>query len=164
MIFEILVSVTRRPYGARVEQTSRRWPDPDMGPYKLTLLWSRANGRPQVAGLHLDPIADDAPAVTTSLMRDLKLAEIMIEDREQLAHIPQLKAPAEVVIEGMRPATVKRLQRAAEIYLAAWRAGEPPTKEVGRRMNLSPAASANLVRRAREIGLLPPTSAGVSQG
>lgn len=147
-----------------MEETRRRWPDPDIGPYRLTLIWSRVSGRPQVAGLHLDAIADDAPALTTSLLRDLKLAEIMIEDREQLNHIPQVKPPANVAIEGMRPATVKRLQRAADIYLTAWRAGERPTKEVGRRMNLTPAAAANLVRRAREAGLLPPTSAGMSQG
>ncbi|WP_213004756.1 hypothetical protein [Paractinoplanes toevensis] len=147
-----------------MEETRRRWPDPEGGPYQLTLIWTRVNGRPQVAGLHLDPISDGAPAVTTSLLRDLKLAEIMIEDREALDHIPQVKLPADVVVEGMRPATVKRLRRAAEIYLAAWRAGERPTKEVGRRMNLTPAAAANLVRRAREAGLLPPTSAGVSQG
>ncbi len=147
-----------------METTERRWPDPESGPYRLTLMWTRVNGRPQVAGLHLDPIGDDAPQVTTSLMRDLKLAEIMIEDREQLKHIPQVKPDPELVIEGMRPATVRRLQRAAEIYQTAWRAGERPTKEVGRRMNLTPAAAANLVRRAREVGLLPPTSAGSSQG
>lgn len=147
-----------------MEETRRRWPDPEQGPYQLTLAWSRVNGRPQVSGLHIDAITDDAPAVTTSLLRDLKLAEIMIEDRERLDHIPQVKPDPELVIEGMRPATVKRLQRAAEIYQTAWRAGERPTKEVGRRMNLTPAAAANLVRRAREAGLLPPTSAGTSQG
>lgn len=130
----------------------------------LTLIWSRSNGRPHVTGMHLDALADDVPALTTSLLRDLKLAEIMIEDREQLEHFPQVKQAPDLMIEGMRPATVKRLQRAAEIYLKAWQAGERPTKEVGRRMNLSPAAAANLVRRAREVGLLPPTAPGVSQG
>lgn len=147
-----------------MEETHRRWPDPEDGPFKLTLRWSRVDGRPYVAGFHLDPVSTEAPPVTTSLLRDLRLSEIMIEDREQLEHIPQVKPPAGLAIEGMRPATVKRLQRAAEIYLKAWQAGERPTKEVGRRMNLSPAAAANLVRRAREVGLLPPTSAGVSQG
>lgn len=152
------------PYGARVEQTQRRWPDPESGPYLVTLNWARKDGRPFVSGLHVDPLGDDPAPVTTSLLRDLKLAEIMIEDREQLDHIPQVKPAANVVIEGMRPATVARLQRAAHIYMQAWRAGERPTKEVGRRMNLTPAAAANVVRRAREAGLLPKTQSGVPQG
>lgn len=102
--------------------------------------------------------------MSTSLLRELKFAEIMIEDREQLKHIPQVKPSPELVIEGMRPSTVKRLQRAAEIYQAAYRTGDRPTKEVGRRMNLSPAAAANVVRRAREVGLLPPATPGSAQG
>lgn len=151
-------------YGARVEQTSRLWPDSGAGPYRLTLRWGRENGRPRVIGLHLDLDASDGPALTTSLLRDLKLAEIMVEDRERLKAVPQVKRPAEMVIQGMRPSTVRRLHRAADIYLTAWQAGLKPTKEVGRRMNVSPAAAANLVRRAREAGLIPPTSAGVPQG
>lgn len=147
-----------------VEETRRRWPDPEKGPYLLTLRWARSNGRPRPVGLHLDLEDPTGPPLTTSMMRDLKLAEIVVEDRERLAHIPQVKPAADVVVEGMRPATVKRLQRASEIYMKAWRAGEPPTKAVERQMNASPAAAANLVRRARAAGFLPPTSPGVSQG
>lgn len=117
-----------------------------------------------MAGVHLDPLGDDSPPVTTSVMRELKLAEIMLEDREQLDRIPQVKPDAELAIEGMRPATVRRLRRAADIYLEAWGAGRPPTKEVGERMNASPAAAANLVRRARAVGMLPRTESGVPQG
>lgn len=147
-----------------MEETRRRWPDPETGPYLLTLRWARDKGRPKLAGLSVDLEDPTGPAVTTSLLRDLKLAEIAIEDRERLAHIPQVRPSADVVITGMRPATVKRLHRAAEIYLKAWRAGEPPTKAVEREMNATAAAAANLVRRARAAGLLPPTSSGVPQG
>lgn len=130
----------------------------------LTLYWARPDGRPQVVGMHIDPDAGDAGPITTSLLRELKLAEIMIEDREKLDPFEQVKLAPEVRIAGMREATVRRLRRAADIYLVAWRAGVPPTKEVARRMNLSPAAATNLVRRAREAGLLPSTSSGVPQG
>ncbi|MFI5938043.1 hypothetical protein [Actinoplanes sp. NPDC051494] len=147
-----------------MEETSRRWPDPDEGPYQLTLRWSRRDGRPHVAGVHLDPLDDKSPPVTTTVMRDLKLAGIMLEDRESLDRIPQAKAAPEEIVAGMRPATVKRLRRAAAIYQEAWRAGRPPTKEVGEKMNASPAAAANLVRRARAAGMLPRTDSGVSQG
>lgn len=159
-----LCQLLAHPYGAPVEQTSRRWPDPKTGPYLLTLRWSRKSGRPQVAGVHLDPLDDESPPVTTSVMRELKLGEIMIEDREGLDRIPQVKPTPELVIAGMRPATVDRLRRAASIYLEAWHAGRPPTKEVGERMNASPAAAANLVRRARAAGMLPSTESGVPQG
>lgn len=148
----------------RVEETRRRWPDPEKGPYLLTLRWAREQGRPKLAGLHIDLTDPTGPALTTSLLRDLKLAELAIEDREQLAYIAQVTPTAEVVVEGMRPATVKRLQRAAEIYMDAWRAGEPPTKAVERQMNATPAAAANLVRRARAAGLLPKTQPGIAQG
>lgn len=147
-----------------MEETRRRWPDPEKGPYLLTLRWERDQGRPKLSGLHLDLDDPTGPALTTSMLRDLKLAEIAHEDRERLAPIQQVKPTAEVVISGMRPATVKRLQRVSEIYLKAWRAGEPPTKAVQLRMNLTEASAANFVRRARAAGLLPPTSSGVPQG
>jgi len=147
-----------------VEETRRRWPDPERGPYLLTLRWDRDQGRPKLAGLHLDLDDPTGPALTTTMMRDLKLAEIAHEDRERLAPIEQVKPTAEVVVAGMRPATVKRLQRVADIYLKAWRAGESPTKTVQLRMNLTEASAANLVRRARAAGFLPPTTSGVPQG
>ncbi len=147
-----------------MEETRRRWPDPEKGPYLLTLRWVRDQGRPKLTGLHVDLDDQEGPALTTSMLRDLKLGEIAIEDRERLPHIPQVKPSAVMVIEGMRPATVRRLQKASEIYLKAWRVGESPTKAVERGMNATPAAAANLVRRARAAGLLPPTSSGVPQG
>ena len=153
-------------YLVDVEQTQRRWPDPETGPYLLTLKWARVDGRPKLAGVHVDLDDLQGPPVTTSLLRDLKLGEIMVEDREKLPYEPviqQLTEPLSVKVAGLRPATARRLHRAAELYVAAWRAGEPPTKAVEREMNVTPAAAANLVRRAREVGLLPPTTPGRSQ-
>lgn len=156
----------RLAYVVGVEETRRRWPDPETGPYLLTLRWVRVAGRPKLAGVHVDLDDLQGPPVTTSTLRDLKLGEIMVEDREKLpyqAAIQQLTEPLSVKVAGLRPATVRRLHRAAEIYVAAWRVGEPPTKAVEQEMNLTPAAAANLVRRAREVGLLPPTTPGRSQ-
>lgn len=147
-----------------MEETRRRWPDPEKGPYLLTLRWSREQGRYKLSGLHLDLDDPVGPALTTSILRDLRLAEISVEDRERLAQLPQVKPDAEAVVAGMRPATVKRLMRVTEIYLRAWRAGEPPTKAVQLQMNLTEASAANLVRRARAAGFLPPTTSGVPQG
>lgn len=148
------------------ELSERRWPDPDSGPYLLTLYWLRKNGRPELVGhtlLPVDRAAAEEIRHQTSTVRNLKIAEIAMEEREHLKYIPPAPVPPEVRIEGMREATVRRLQRAADIYQEVWRAGGTPTKEVSQRMNISPQAAANLVRRAREAGLLPPTSAGRPQ-
>ncbi|MET0417290.1 MAG: hypothetical protein ABW022_14860 [Actinoplanes sp.] len=149
------------------ETTSRRWPDPDEGPWLLTLRWARRNGRPVPVGMSLEPATSEAAesvVLMTSTLRDLRIAEVVIEDREQLKYIPASKPEPELQIAGMRQSTVRRLKRTAEIYMAAWSAGEPPTQTVAQRMNITHPAAANLVRRAREAGLLPPTSAGVPQG
>lgn len=149
------------------ETTERRWPDPQEGPWRLTLYWTRRNGRPVPVGMQLVAESDaEAEYLTlmTSTLRDVRIAEIVAEDRELLQHQPERKLTPELKIAGMRPSTVRRLHRAADIYQTAWQAGEPPTQAVARRMNLTTAAAANLVRRAREAGLLPPTSAGVPQG
>lgn len=149
------------------EQTERRWPDPEQGPYLLTLYWKRRKGRPEPVGIRLVvESAEDAEHLTlmTSTLRDVKIAEIAAEERERLKHLPAPPPTPEARVEGMRPATVRRLTKVAEVYQRAWRAGESPTKEVARRLNVTAPAAGNLVRRAREAGFLPPTSAGVPQG
>ncbi len=151
------------------EETRRRWPDPDAGPWLMTLYWRRRKGRPEPVGMQLIALAEgetDAAALTlmTSTLRDVRIAEIAAEERERLKHEPAPPPAPEERVEGMRPATVRRLKRVAQVYQDAWRAGESPTKEVARRLNLTAPAAGNLVRRAREAGFLPPTSAGKPQG
>lgn len=149
------------------ETTQRRWPDDETGPWQLTIYWTRRNGRPFAAGMQLLPVDSEATeqvTLMTSTLRDLRIAEIIIEDREQLKREPEPASVPELRITGMRESTVRRLRRTAEIYLDAWKGGDPPTQAVARRMNLTQNAAANLVRRAREAGLLPPTSAGIPQG
>jgi hypothetical protein len=102
--------------------------------------------------------------LTTSALRELRIAEIVVEDREQLKYVPPTSPDSPASIEGMRPSTVARLRRAATYYLEAWRAGDPPRRAVAQRMNISEDAAGSLVKRAREVGFLPPTSAGRSQG
>lgn len=112
----------------------------------------------------ISPEAAEQVVLTTSELRSVRIAEVVIEDREQLKHEPPKKPTPELHVAGMRPSTVKRLHRAADIYLGAWHSGQPPRQAVARRMNITEAAAANLIRRAREAGFLPPTTAGVPQG
>jgi hypothetical protein len=149
------------------ETTDRLWPDPKKGPYRLTLYWVRRNGRPEPVGMQLIVEGiQEAQYVTlmTSTLRDVRIAEIAAEDRESLAFVPPDPPTPNELVASMRPATVKRLRRAADIYQEAWRAGENPTQEVARRMNKTTAAAGNLVKRARDAGFLPATSAGKPQG
>lgn len=150
------------------ERTERLWPNPDDGPWRLTLFWERRNARPEPVGIQLvlgewEHGKSSMLTLTTSTLREVRVAEIVAEERERLAHMPVPRPTPDVVVAGMRPATRRRLERVAEVYQEAWRAGEPPTKEVARRLNVTAPAAGNLVRRAREAGFLPPTSAGVPQ-
>lgn len=166
-VYRVNVASVGRSKPVYDEQTERRWPDPDRGPYLLTLYWKRRKGRPEPVGMQLlveGPADAERLTLMTSTLRDVKIAEIAAEERERLNYEPAPKPTPEVRVEGMRPATVRRLRRTAEVYQAAWQAGESPTKDVARQLNVSAAAAGNLVRRAREAGFLPPTSAGVPQG
>lgn len=147
------------------EVTERLWPDPQRGPWELVLLWERRNGRPEPVGMKLLPTSSGEVVATlqTSTIRNLKIAEIAAEERERLAYVAPEPPSAEERIEGMRESTVRRLRRVAEIYKDAWQAGENPTKAVSRRMNITAPAAGNLVKRARDAGLLPPTTAGRPQ-
>lgn len=52
------------------------------------------------------------------------------------------------------------LQKVAEVYTTAHRAGEPPTGAVGQHFQITHSAAAKRVSRARAAGLLPQTSRG----
>lgn len=149
------------------ERTERLWPDPDKGPYRLTLIWRRRKGRLQPIGIELvadESKAADAVTLMTSTLRDVKIAEIAAEEREKLPYEPPATPTPNELVASMRPATVARLRKAADIYQAAWTAGGNPTQEVAKQMNATIGAAGNLVKRARDAGFLPPTSAGRPQG
>ena len=151
----------QHPPGA--EETVRLWPDAEHGPYELTIRWGRKAGRPHPVGMSLllrNPDDERWLTLTTSSLRDLKLREIADEDREQLERRPPARPSQVEALAGMRPATERKLRRAAGIYQAAWEKGENPTQAVEYEMTLSYAAAANLVRRARAAGFLPETEKG----
>jgi hypothetical protein len=58
----------------------------------------------------------------------------------------------------------EELARVAEVYLAAWGRGEPPTKAVAGQFGISTSAAAKRVAAARRAGLLAPTSSGRPSG
>lgn len=176
--------------GDHLFPTDRPWPDPEAGPWVLQFHWQVLNGRAECIGFEFHsalpadeiekrwpaPFDDDArrllggtgSPLRTSTLRSLNLAEVLAEEREK-AH--QLWAgrigwddwakPFETPKTAMRPATLKKLTRVAEIYKSAWQKGEPPTKAVSKKLGVTEAGASGLVSRARAAGLLPVTSPGV---
>lgn len=136
--------------------TRHRWPEPD-GPWLVTLAWAVVDGRPECVGLDVRQ-ADGAGhlVLTTSiLMRQLPIAEWIAADRAEMMPRPASTA-------GLRQSTVDRLTEAAEVYRAAVQDRRPPVKAVEAHFGLSKGGASNLITRARQVGLLPPTSPGVA--
>jgi hypothetical protein len=161
--------------GFTYDRTLQRVPDRETGPWLLVTYWQELDGRRECVGMKLTSIAtaeeaDDPPGLemprdgqvlTTSLLRDLRLSEQIQNARaafEQLGRREPEK-PA-----GLRQSTWERLQLAARIYREAFAGNGKPTSAVAAHFGLSVGGASNLVSRARDVGLLPPTSRGASHG
>lgn len=55
---------------------------------------------------------------------------------------------------------IDHYQKVAQVYRDAWLQGKPPTKAVQSRFRVSYSYAAKKVQKARELGLLPPTTRG----
>lgn len=151
-----------------------RYPD-ENGPWMLRMYWQTIDGRPECVGIKLSSMATKAEnravppplqmpetgvPITTGVIRDLKLGERIRAERERLT--PQGVAVARP--PGLRESTFERLKEAAAIYRAAYATDGKPTTAVAEHFGLTVGGASNLVSRARDLGLLPPTSRGAPQG
>jgi hypothetical protein len=154
--------------------TVHRYPDDKDGPWMLQLYWQTIDGRPECVGMKLSSMAGRSEnrkvppfyrmpergiPLTTGIIRDVKIGEVMRADRERLTSRTEVVRPA-----GLRESTFQRLQEAARIYREAFASTGKPTTAVAEHFGLTVGGASNLVSRARELGLLPPTSRGASQG
>lgn len=156
------------------QMTFHRWPDED-GPWMLRLYWQTIDGRPECVGMKLSSMATRAenrqvpphlqmPAtgipLTTGVVRDVKLGEQINAGRKMVTPGREVIRPP-----GLRESTFERLKEAARIYREAFTSGGgKPTTAVAEHFGLTVGGASSLVSRARDIGLLPPTSKGASQG
>ncbi|GAA0719518.1 hypothetical protein Drose_05835 [Dactylosporangium roseum] len=158
-----------------VTLTFQRYPD-DNGPWMLRMYWQTIDGRRECVGIKLSSMATRAenravppplqmPAtgvpLTPGIVRELRIGDLIRAERERLDETRD--APA-VRPAGLRESTWRRLQEVAAIYRAAYSAGGKPTTAVAERFGLTVGGASSLVSRARDVGLLPPTSRGASQG
>lgn len=164
----------------------RLWPDPETGPWLVQLRWGAINGRAECVGIDItsarpedvfedrwsaltERMPETATPLTTSVLRNLRIGELIAEEREQMATtMGELVGPDDESLNvfgasgrTMRDSTRKRLQRVADTYRKAWHQGKPPVQTVAKRFGVSEAAASKLVFRARSAGMLPPTSSGV---
>lgn len=142
----------------------------------VRLTWQVIDGRRECVGLNISSMAtpaenravppflqmpDEGVPLTPGVVRDLKVGELIRSERERQDKqwgTPVVRPP------GLRESTFKRLQEAAVIYRAAYSSGDKPTTAVAEHFGLTVGGASNLVSRARELGLLPPTSRGAPQG
>ncbi len=132
----------------------------------------------------------EAQPLTTSVLRSLQFASLIDDEREETAHwyeqdflntnigwklrpqdreiVEELKARWERrgrTGKGGRPPMYgpEHFAKVAAIYAAVWRRGERspgPTQAVADECDVSRSAAAKWVARAREMGLLAPTTRG----
>ncbi len=165
--------------GPGLTLTHQRVPDAD-GAWVLTMYWQEIDGRRECVGMKLvsvktrgetdepEPpgiteLPDVGQVLTPGLVRDLKIGERIRADRAAFARIAETFAAVSRP-PSLRQSTFERLETVARIYREAYAAGGKPTTAVAEHFGLTVGGASNLVSRARDIGLIPPTSRGASQG
>lgn len=175
----------------RTYTTWRGWPHAITGPYVLVFRWALSGSEAPVecVGLDLHTFADrglpgvehyrgpgqdrDPAPITAELWRSVPVRAVIEAERRSLAKElrassdPRLRKIAESWARPRPRVGVLRRgdhERVATVYRDALRRGDNPTQAVARAFHLSTSAAAKRVARAREHGLLPPTTRGKAAG
>ncbi|SRR6266567_5516942 len=153
---------------------------------QLVLSFAEVDGRVEVVRLEVGPdlarpARRDPTPITSALLRRIDLARIASEGRsDYLRGIKALDAElrrgpprrelalrrkaAQTSVRtggrGRKRLSAEEVEEAAAIYRAAHRERRSPTKAVAEALRISYPAAVKRVARAREQGLLPPTTKG----
>ena len=173
----------------RTDQDALLWPDPQTGPWLITVTWADFEGRLEPVSLEIRgyredgqawppvlPLRDQGPAIlATTTLREIPFATIVADLRRQraaqhadfidfLAAQPEYQTEADQAsLRRLRSSGTRRpaaLAEVAEVYRHAWRDGRPPTRAVAEHFVISQSAAAKRVARARQAGYLPLTTQG----
>lgn len=162
----------------------RLWPDAARGPWAVVTHWTAIDGRAECVGIEVRSFRHDGETdnpwrqlplqyettgtVTTSLVRGIPIAQVISDTRRAEAAGFQFDVPEQRdeawAAERRVWQGLSRYEEAARIYSEAYKAGRSPTRAVARYFQISYAAAAKLVVRARQHGLLPPTTPGRASG
>lgn len=164
--------------------TEETWADAPEGGWSVELLWADIDGRVECVGLAV--VGEGSKPLTASVLRQLPLGSVITEGRR--AQMRRANAMAGPVLTDLSPADLEALrgdaaervsgltarrrryepehyQQVAAAYDEAIAAGIPPTAHVQQTLGLrTRSQAAKQVARARERGLLPPTTQRVPKG
>lgn len=165
--------------------TDFEWQQSDGTLWKGYLGWSEIRGRMECVCVVLYSPNGDTP-VTAAVWRQFEFASLVRKYRKNFHDWYQERAAA--ASDEDRPlaewdakrwteakrkwAEAGRRQRfgpghfadVAQVYEEAWRLDHPPVQAVVKRFRCSPSTASKWVMRARELGLLPPTTPGKARG
>jgi len=156
-----------------------RWPDPKTGPWRVTCQWANVDGYARLIGVYVRGFdGENGPnpgerveTLTATVFRGLPLIELADRALAQAKRRQAQFQVGPVVDDGVdifgsytpeartgRPRlTADDLARVAATYRAG---GTKPTKAVADAEGISVSAAGKRVARAREAGLLEPTTQG----
>ena len=148
----IEVKVTR---GADSIQTRSPWQTGTRRRF-IVITWWLHEGRYEPQGVQV--LTDDGTPVSAGDLRALPLG--LVADHSRPALLVSEKQRGSAAPEPAGSQADRRYQRVARVYREAWARGERPTRAVAQEFGVTSKHAGTLVRRARERGLLPPTSQG----
>lgn len=140
------------------------WPEDAADPdFEVRFRWEMHHGRPECVALEV--ISMGGAPIRPATLRAITLSSLVrraYADEAQKHAIQQLQSPVRRAAflrdhAGLRPSvwTEQRLGELVMVWTSAIAAGDNPRKEVATHFNISEAAAAKALRRARRLGLLP---------
>jgi hypothetical protein len=171
-----------------IGMSSQSWPDPITGPWRIRCHFAWLDGRAECVGFDVRAFRSDETvanvrglprgtrprAVTTEVIRSVPAAQVTGELRRGLEELTEFASRQTAQSKRKRAELARRRKQlavsgrqlydrghflaVAEVYEAAWREGENPTKAVADEFSTTRSAAGKWVYRARhEFGLLGPT-------
>lgn len=168
---------------AEPDRLYRPWPEAS-GPWQIRLDYGVTADRVACVGLHLKPLVDECPPLTATILRQLRLAELVDQDAErrlrearkrlgdaqQMGVGPTGEANLRRLVsdaERRRPQPAKRGRKpyydddhyrtVAASYMSAVQGGDRmPNVTLAQKYSVEKTTVASWVREARRRGLLPP--------
>ena len=108
--------------------------------------------RAKLAGAAQEELAQPQPKANSQL----EYRQQLLQSRRRKEAL-RAKGPKK---PGRPPLPLAELARVAEIYIAAFKAHEPPRRAVAVELGISPTAAAKRIASCREVGLLGPAERG----
>lgn len=131
--------------------------------YRIAGRAAIVKGKPCMVALTIEPVGDDAPALTGVRLKALPLAALALIALSvtNTSTAPDLRAAMRAVarVETVKhdPRAAVTVEAVAGVWRVAYEAGQPPRAAVVRELHIGARTADRYIARAREMGLLPPS-------